>query len=60
MGPPLSVSSLERWHVRGEAGPEKDGLGVSVPADVLQALPPPRRSGISASEEEVTPEHRLW
>ncbi|XP_049624256.1 serine/threonine-protein kinase 11-interacting protein [Suncus etruscus] len=33
-------------------------LGVLM--DVLQALPPPRRSGISASEEEVTPEHRLW
>ncbi|XP_025785914.1 serine/threonine-protein kinase 11-interacting protein [Puma concolor] len=28
--------------------------------DVLQALPPAWRSSVSATEEEVTPEHRLW
>uniref|UniRef100_A0A8D0NQU8 Serine/threonine-protein kinase 11-interacting protein n=1 Tax=Sus scrofa TaxID=9823 RepID=A0A8D0NQU8_PIG len=28
--------------------------------DVLQSLPPTRRSSISATEEEVTPKHRLW
>ncbi|XP_057602583.1 serine/threonine-protein kinase 11-interacting protein isoform X2 [Hippopotamus amphibius kiboko] len=28
--------------------------------DVLQSLPPTRRSGISATEEEVTPKHWLW
>ncbi|KAF6116386.1 serine/threonine kinase 11 interacting protein [Phyllostomus discolor] len=28
--------------------------------DVLQALPPAWRGGVSATEEEVTPEHRLW
>nr|XP_058911168.1 serine/threonine-protein kinase 11-interacting protein isoform X2 [Kogia breviceps] len=28
--------------------------------DVLQSLPPTRRSSVSATEEEVTPKHRLW
>ncbi|XP_077604769.1 serine/threonine-protein kinase 11-interacting protein isoform X1 [Crocuta crocuta] len=28
--------------------------------DVLQALPPTWRSSVRATEEEVTPEHRLW
>nr|XP_035938801.1 serine/threonine-protein kinase 11-interacting protein isoform X1 [Halichoerus grypus] len=28
--------------------------------DVLQALPPSWRSSVSATEEEVTPKHRLW
>ncbi|XP_054441595.1 serine/threonine-protein kinase 11-interacting protein [Pteronotus mesoamericanus] len=28
--------------------------------DVLQALPPAWRSSVSATEEEVTPKHRLW
>ncbi|XP_002685641.3 serine/threonine-protein kinase 11-interacting protein isoform X1 [Bos taurus] len=28
--------------------------------DVLQSLPPTRRSSFSATEEEVTPKHRLW
>lgn len=28
--------------------------------DVLQSLPPTRRSNFSATEEEVTPKHRLW
>nr|KAF6337542.1 serine/threonine kinase 11 interacting protein [Myotis myotis] len=28
--------------------------------DVLQSLPPVWRSSVSATEEEVTPEHRLW
>ncbi|XP_011283962.2 serine/threonine-protein kinase 11-interacting protein isoform X1 [Felis catus] len=28
--------------------------------DVLQALPPAWRSSVSTTEEEVTPEHRLW
>ncbi|XP_005883540.1 PREDICTED: serine/threonine-protein kinase 11-interacting protein [Myotis brandtii] len=28
--------------------------------DVLQSLPPAWRSSVSATEEEVTPEHRLW
>ncbi|XP_029789574.1 serine/threonine-protein kinase 11-interacting protein isoform X2 [Suricata suricatta] len=28
--------------------------------DVLQALPPTWRSSVQATEEEVTPEHRLW
>ncbi|XP_004638228.1 serine/threonine-protein kinase 11-interacting protein [Octodon degus] len=27
---------------------------------VLQALPPTRRNCVSATEEEVTPQHRLW
>nr|XP_006207274.1 serine/threonine-protein kinase 11-interacting protein isoform X1 [Vicugna pacos] len=29
-------------------------------ADVLQSLPPTRRSSVSTTEEEVTPKHRLW
>ncbi|XP_006906740.1 serine/threonine-protein kinase 11-interacting protein isoform X3 [Pteropus alecto] len=28
--------------------------------DVLQSLPPTWRSNVSATEEEVTPKHRLW
>uniref|UniRef100_A0A8C6EDN7 Serine/threonine-protein kinase 11-interacting protein n=1 Tax=Moschus moschiferus TaxID=68415 RepID=A0A8C6EDN7_MOSMO len=28
--------------------------------DVLQSLPPTRRSSVSATEEAVTPKHRLW
>ncbi|XP_028337861.1 serine/threonine-protein kinase 11-interacting protein isoform X3 [Physeter macrocephalus] len=28
--------------------------------DVLQSLPPARRSSVSTTEEEVTPKHRLW
>lgn len=28
--------------------------------DVLQSLPPAWRSSVSATEEEVTPEHRFW
>ncbi|XP_068400457.1 serine/threonine-protein kinase 11-interacting protein isoform X1 [Eschrichtius robustus] len=28
--------------------------------DVLQSLPPTRRRSVSATEEEVTPKHRLW
>ncbi|XP_004674306.1 PREDICTED: serine/threonine-protein kinase 11-interacting protein [Condylura cristata] len=28
--------------------------------DVLQSLPPARRSSVSATEEAVTPKHRLW
>ncbi|KAG8520859.1 Serine/threonine-protein kinase 11-interacting protein [Galemys pyrenaicus] len=28
--------------------------------DVLRSLPPTRRSSVSATEEKVTPEHRLW
>ncbi|XP_070278326.1 serine/threonine-protein kinase 11-interacting protein isoform X2 [Myotis yumanensis] len=28
--------------------------------DVLQSLPPAWRSSVSATEEQVTPEHRLW
>jgi len=28
--------------------------------DVLQALPPSWRNSVSATEEEVTPKHRLW
>nr|KAF6451233.1 serine/threonine kinase 11 interacting protein [Molossus molossus] len=28
--------------------------------DVLQSLPPTWRSSVSATEEEVTPKHRLW
>lgn len=28
--------------------------------DVLQSLPPPWRSSVSPTQEEVTPEHRLW
>ncbi|OWK12853.1 hypothetical protein Celaphus_00015004 [Cervus elaphus hippelaphus] len=28
--------------------------------DVLQSLPPTRRSSVSTTEEEVTPKHRLW
>lgn len=27
---------------------------------VLQALPPTRRNCVRATEEEVTPQHRLW
>ncbi|XP_008057087.1 serine/threonine-protein kinase 11-interacting protein [Carlito syrichta] len=28
--------------------------------DVLQSLPPTRKNCVSATEEEVTPQHRLW
>lgn len=49
----------------GEGGVEEVGsLRFPVPGrlgpDVLQALPPAWRSSVSTTEEEVTPEHRLW
>lgn len=41
---------------------ESRGLPVSgwLRPDVLQSLPPTWRSNVSATEEEVTPKHRLW
>ncbi|XP_025297366.3 serine/threonine-protein kinase 11-interacting protein isoform X1 [Canis lupus dingo] len=49
----------------GEVGiEERERLKLPVPGwlcpDVLQALPPSWRSGVRATEEEVTPKHRLW
>lgn len=43
---------------------EMESLRFPVPGwlcpDVLQALPPSWRNSVSATEEEVTPKHRLW